>query len=218
MRGAVAAFVVLSLVSLSAKAESIQIRFGGTINFVSNYPPSPPLDGSIQTGSAFTGVLQIAGIDSPGTPSPYNPEGELDYSLPGSLTVEVGDYQLSSAGLLLTEVVDSTVDSPGGGLDQLLVIATGADGSIASSLDLTLQGDSSVLSTALLTSVPFDLSRWANGDLRVIMPGGLSGKFGGPIESIQVTAPEPAATSLCALVLASAGLALLRRRVLAGLG
>jgi hypothetical protein len=214
MRGAVTAFVVLSLVSLSAKAEAIQIGFGGTIDFVANYPPSPPLDGSIQSGSAFTGVLQIGGIDSPGTPSPYNPE-ELDYSLAGSLTVEVGDYQLSSAGLLLIEVVDST---GAGEFDQFAVIATGTDGSIASSLDFTLQGDSSVLSTALLTSVPFDLSRWANGDLRVIMPGGLSGKFGGPIESLQLTAPEPAATSLCALVLASAGLALLPRRSLARLG
>ena len=209
MREAVAAFVVLSLLSVSADAESIQVQFSGTVADLLVLPTSPPLDGSIQVGSAVTGVLQIVGIDSPGTPG--SSPGELDYSLPGGLSAEVGNYHLGSAGLLYVQVYD----------DGFYVDATSVGGSIASSLSFGLAGDPWTGSSLSLANFPFDLSRWPLGQdfpypgLYVDLAGsggGYGGYMGVELESMRAIAPEPSVSSLLALAFAGGGLLLLRSR------
>jgi len=211
MRGAIAAFAVLSLLPLSAGAESIQVQFTGSVTALQVEPTAPPLDGSIQVGSALTGVLQIVGIDSPGTPGLG--QGELDYSLPGALSADVGNYHLASAGLLWIQVYVGTIN------DGFYVYAAASGGSIASDLNLGLGGPASTISSASLASFPFDLSRWPGGqdfpypDFYLDLSGPRGGYVDVQIESFQVIAPEPSSSSLLALVFAGTGLLVLRSRL-----
>ncbi len=198
-----ATFALLSIWALAvpARAAQIAVDFTGTVE---SYYRSVALDDSVGVGSLVSGSFSIDAdspdLDGSGTP------GYSYYAMaqpPSSFTLDVGNYHFVSNEILSVNVTDAVDPSQ---MDSVGIDSLAADGDVATQLFLLLTGDYSVLSSTALAAIPFDLSLWTNEHA-------MSANFEHPagmaisLDSLQVTAPEPAPFALLALGLAAVALA-----------